>query len=57
LSELPNTSDRVVRTQFDMTVHAYLLPESQLDAGHNRTTVTRERFGVKKVVTFVEVEE
>lgn len=57
LTELPNTSDRVVRTQFDMTVHAYLLPESALDVGHNRELITRKRYGVKKVVTFTEIEE
>ena len=57
LTELPNTSDRVVRTQFDMTVYAYLLPESQLDVGHNRGMLTRKRYGVKKVVTFTEIEE
>jgi len=56
LTELPNTSDRVVRTQFDMTVHAYLLPESQLDVGGNRGLVTKKRYGVKKVVTFTEIE-
>jgi hypothetical protein len=56
LTELPSTSDRVVRTQFDMTVYGYLLPESQLDAGRNRELITRKRFGVKKVVTFTEVE-
>jgi hypothetical protein len=57
LTELPNTSDRVVRTQFDMTVYAYLLPESQLDVGHNRGMVTKKRYGVKKIVTFTEIEE
>jgi hypothetical protein len=56
LTELPNTSDRVVRTQFDMTVHAYLLPESQLDVGHNRGALVRKKYGVKKVVTFTEIE-
>lgn len=56
LSELPNTADRMVRTQFDMTVHGYLLPESQLDVGHNRGLVTKKRYGVKKVVTFTEIE-
>lgn len=56
LSELPNTSDRLVRTQFDMTVYAYLLPESQLDAGRNRSPVSKKRYGVKKVVTFTEIE-
>jgi hypothetical protein len=56
LSELPTTSDRVVRTQFDMTVYAYLLPESQLDAGRNRGMVTKKRYGTKKVVIFTEAE-
>jgi len=56
LSELPNTSDRIVRTQFDMTVHGYLLPDSQLDAGRNRVPITKKRYGVKKVVTFTEIE-
>lgn len=56
LTELPNKSDRVVRTQFDMTVYAYLLPESQLDVGHNRELLTKRRFGVKKIVTFTETE-
>ncbi len=57
LLELPNTSDRVVRTQFDMTVYAYLLPDSQLDVGHNRGVVTKKRYGIKKIVTFTEIEE
>ena len=57
LTELPNTADRVVRTQFDMTVYSYLLPESQLDVGHNRGLVTKKRYGVKKIVTFNEIEE
>lgn len=56
VTELPTTGDRVVRTQFDMTVYGYILPESQLDAGHNRELITRRRFGVKKIVTFVETE-
>jgi hypothetical protein len=56
LSELPNTSDRVVRTQFDMTVYGYLLPDSQLDAGRNRGLVTKKRYGIKKSVVFTEVE-
>lgn len=56
LSELPNTSDRVVRTQFDMTVYAYLLPESQLDVGHNRGLVSKKRYGIKKTVVFTELE-
>lgn len=57
LTELPNTADRVVRTQFDMTVHAYLLPETDLDVGHNRGAVTRKKYGIKKTVTFTEIED
>jgi len=57
LTELPNNSDRVVRTQFDMTVYGYLLPDSQLDVGHNRELVTKRRYGTKKIVTFTEIEE
>lgn len=57
LTELPSSNDRVVRTQFDMTVYAYLLPESQLDAGRNRGMLTRKKYGVKKVVTFTEIED
>jgi hypothetical protein len=56
VTELPSNADRVVRTQFDMTVYAYLLPESQLDVGHNRGMITKKRYGIKKVVTFTEVE-
>jgi hypothetical protein len=56
LTELPTNSDRVVRTQFDMTVYAYLLPDSQLDAGLNRGLVTKKRYGVKKTVVFAEIE-
>lgn len=57
LTELPSSNDRVVRTQFDMTVYAYLLPESQLDVGHNRGPITRKKYGVKKIVTFTEIED
>lgn len=56
LTELPNNADRVVRTQFDMKVHAYLLPETQLDVGGNKGSVTKKRFGVKKTVFFTETE-
>jgi hypothetical protein len=55
-TELPTNSDRVVRTQFSMTVHGYLLPETGLDAGLNRGQITRKRYGVKKVVTFTEID-
>lgn len=57
INELPTNSDRVVRVRFDMTVYAYLLPESMLDEGLNRGLLTRKRYGVKKVVTFTETDE
>lgn len=56
-TELPSNKDRVVRTSFDMKVHAYLLPDAQLDAGLNKGLITRKRYGIKKVVTFTEIEE
>lgn len=57
MTDLPSNADRMVRTRFDMTVHGYLLPESMLDEGLNRGLLTRKRYGVKKVVTFVETDE
>ncbi len=56
LTELPTNSDRVVRTQFDMKVHAYLLPESQLDAGGNKGLITKKRYGIKRAIAFSELE-
>lgn len=56
LTELPNNSDRVVRTQFDMKVYAYLLPDSQLDVGGNRGLVTKKRYTTKRAVLFSELE-
>jgi hypothetical protein len=55
INEVPSTLDRVVRTQFDMTVYGYLLPETQLDKGLARGFVNRKQYGVKKIVTFTEV--
>ena len=56
MTELPITEDRVVRTQFDMTVYAYLLPETALDKQNNRTRTTQRKYSIKKVVTFTEIE-
>jgi hypothetical protein len=56
MTELPNTEDRVIRTQFDMTVYAYLLPETGLDSKNLKTTITNRRYSTKKVVTFTEIE-
>jgi len=56
LTELPTTQDRIVRTQFDMTVYAYLLPQDALDRHNNRGTTTKVRYSTKKMVTFTEIE-
>jgi hypothetical protein len=56
-TQLPANGDRIVKTQFDMNVYGYLLPDSQLDVGHNRELVTKKRYGVKKIVTFTEVDD
>lgn len=57
VTELPVSGDRVVRTQFGMKVFAYLLPDSQLDVGHNRGLITKKRYGIKRTVTFTELED
>lgn len=56
MTELPTRGDRVVRTRFDMKVHAYLLPESQLSKNGGRSIITKTAYGTKKVVTFTELE-
>lgn len=56
LTELPLSTDRVVRTQFEMTIYAYLLPENMLDKHGNRSSTQRVRNTVKKTVVFTEIE-
>ena len=56
LTELPTSQDRVVRTQFDMTVYTYLLPEEALDRQNNKSLTTQKRYSIKKTVTFTEIE-
>lgn len=56
-TEVPTNSDRIIRTTFDLMVYAYLLPDSLLDVGNHRGPLIRPRYGVKKVVTFTEVED
>jgi hypothetical protein len=55
-TQLPAGSDRMVRTQFDLTTYGYLLPVSQLDKNHNRTLITNRTYGIKKTVVFSEIE-
>jgi hypothetical protein len=55
-TQLPTNSDRVVRTDFDMKVSGYILPDSKLSKGYLREPIIRRTYGVKKVVTFTEIE-
>lgn len=48
-TQLPQDSDRVVRVEFQMDVHAYLLPESTVDKFGNPTKVQQTRFTPKKL--------
>jgi hypothetical protein len=55
ITDLPRTSDRLVRNKFNINVRAYILPESALDRSGNRSMTTRLDFGPKKVVFNTEV--
>ena len=48
--ELPNRSDRLVRSEFKMTVKAYLLPESTVDKYGKPLDTNMNRFTNKKLV-------
>jgi hypothetical protein len=53
-SELPPSDNRVVRTQFSMTIAAYLLPERAVN-NYKIAATSRTRFTNKKVVVKEEV--
>lgn len=52
-SELPATEDRIIRTQFTMTVSAYLLPERVVQ-NFKLTSPNQETYTKKKIVAFTE---
>ena len=52
-SELSPNDVRVIRTTFNMTVEAYLLPE-QLVRNYSPSQATTTEYTAKKVVAFVE---
>jgi hypothetical protein len=54
---LPNVQDRLVRTTFTLNVSAYLLPERMVNKTGQIMQTSQERFSVKKIVTFTEIEE
>lgn len=56
MNELPSDSDRMVRTEFEMSVFAYLLPEVTLDNKQRKGLLIRKRYSPKKIVTFTELE-
>lgn len=53
---LPNVQDRLVRTSFNLNVSAYLLPEKMVGKTGQTIQTSQERFSVKKVVNFIEIE-
>ena len=54
---LPSVQDRLVRTSFNLNVHAYLLPERMVDKYGKIMQTTQKRYTTKKIVTFTEIEE
>lgn len=53
---LPTNQDRLVRTTFNLNVSAYLLPERMLDKYGKIMQTSQQRYTVKKVITFTEIE-
>jgi hypothetical protein len=54
---LPNVQDRLVRTSFNLNVSAYLLPEKMVGKTGQTIQTAQQRYSVKKIVTFTEIEE
>lgn len=55
-TELPNNSDRIVRSKFNIEVKAYILPETALNRDGNRGMTTKLEYSPKKVVFDTEIE-
>lgn len=54
-TELPNSNDRLVRSQFSIDVKAYILPQSALDKNGNRKATVSLQYSPKKVVFDTEI--
>ena len=54
---LPNLDDRLVRTSFNLNVSAYLLPERMVGKTGQIMQTSQQRYSVKKIVNFTEIEE
>ena len=54
---LPDVQDRLVRTSFNLSVSAYLLPERMVNKTNQIMQTSQQRFSTKKIVTFSEIEE
>ena len=52
--EIPAGEDRVVKTEFDLSTHGYILPDTLQQLEHRRMT-TQKMFSPKKIVMGVEV--
>jgi hypothetical protein len=46
-----------VRTSFNLSVSAYLLPERMVNKTNQIMQTSQQRFSTKKIVTFSEIEE
>ena len=55
INEVPVNNDRIVRSRFDLSVKAYILPTSTLNKEGRRAATTRIQYGPKKVVFASEI--
>jgi hypothetical protein len=55
-TKLPADENRLVRTTFSMEVSAYLIPERMIDKYGKLMKTSQQRFTVKKMVKFIEVD-
>jgi hypothetical protein len=53
--ELQVDQDRIVKTEFDLIVHGYLLPDTNYAVGGGKKTTTQKKFTPKKIVMGVEI--
>lgn len=55
IGEVPVNNDRIVRSKFDLSVKAYIIPPTMLNKDGKRTTTSRIQYGPKKVVFASEI--
>jgi hypothetical protein len=50
IGEVPVNNDRIIRSRFNLSVKAYIIPQTMLNKDGKRTTTSRIQYGPKKVV-------